>query len=257
MAKASDKVVNDVETDLSVIVARAWGWAVYGGYESTVRTLLSEIGLGHMVGPVKVSATVTRDQVLTMLPETFELKNIRLNSDGSLNGEDLLSRFRNDAYGVITRQTDIVYSEAAQGYVATGVEATFETPESMPIDVEAVTKEWGRYTTALPVAGNDEVKAARRKLVTDLSAAAERHHLCDTFEAAVRKLGLGEYLPPAYGSLTVSVNGAETVVQDVPLTRSGQPRDLSYYLAEAIRKAGTDTLANGEAVTVSLTPATS
>lgn len=214
-----EPVITDLGEDKALIAARVLHWARDYGAVDTARAYLTRAGL-DAVDPAVDTWTVPTAQILAALGESVTVPISKYR--GKVEKSDT-------TYALINRVTQALSAAVA------GMDVT-EDPKVKPaFDHVALIKKY-RGAGAMP-AGSEEVQAQRKAIVLEWLGLARERRDCSDVEAAIIRVGLGEYLFPTRGDVTVTLpNGVEVTIPNVELDRrTGEPQDLGYSLRQWAR----------------------
>lgn len=236
-AAAVTETVPDVDTEKAILVARVSDYGRHGGSWNTCLQFLTHLGLRDLVQNAPAQVTVKVADLIASLPEELTVEVPR-RSDGTLRESTLSDVLRSKVYEAVSEVTTLSeYNTESDMYIMK-LAYTVAEPSTTVVNVEETLSKWGQYNSDLPATTADG-EQYRRDMVASVLDYAEQKGYCDTVERYLQALGYEAYLPPRSGNFTVSVNGVDVEMKNVPLNRKGQPSDFAYYLSNAL--VGMDT----------------
>lgn len=213
----TEKTVNDIETEKTIIVSRFLANAEALHLHGPTRRTLDAIGLGDYLPSVDKPFSVDLSQLVGNLPQKATIKAIP-NGNGIPDRSELIRMVRL----LVEEQTD----KFVELFYKDEVSVEPIQAETKAVDPDAVNDEWGSYTSPYPKAGSDEVEQFRRELITAALEYGIANRLCEDLENSIRRVGLGEYLPPSKVELTYEIPGFDPITVTTNLTRSGKRDEL-------------------------------
>ncbi|MEV0297077.1 hypothetical protein [Nocardia sp. NPDC050710] len=217
------KTVNDVETEKKVFVARIVGWRDYPLYYQAEASLRAA-GLGDYIPTTRRPFTVALDELLTSIAASTEIT-----VDAHDDIPDRYDVARAIRYHVQAKVDEFLTAIKNGLVVAEPV-----TRESVVVDVDAVTAEWGGSDTPYPKAGSDAVEAFRHSTIRAILQHGEDKGYCPTLEVAITELGLEAYLPPKTKTIIIPIPGYGEATATINLTRAGDvPPSETHRIATA------------------------
>lgn len=221
---ADPVVITDVELDKALIAARVLEYAKtkYYGRDKAATYLNA--------GGIKVNPEEGGTE-----PQTWTVDMAYVMATAGL-GEKIqvnVSTYRGqpDMTGTVEKLAEKFY------YAIRG--KTFDvTPDPVPEPAYTYATLLAQYGQTGPFpAGSEEVEASRKEIVEKILARAENHGACPEVEVAFVRAGLGRYLAPGKGDVTVSLpGGVEIVLPGVELNRrTGKPQNLQSALAQWLK----------------------
>lgn len=245
--EAAEIVITDVDTDVRLIIARAYRWGDDYGYLSSVRDAAMFAGYGDIWPQPGKPFTV---DVAELISAAFPEGKINFRATVYGDGPD-----RYDASNSVANTINDAFTNKIMNAMQIGELASVASEDAGDrVDVMALTDQYGSYgnrSATLPVA-SDDVKAHRKELVTKFLQWADSRGLCEQVEKCLRSVGLGEYLPPQYGDVTVNVPGfGEITRSGIRLDRLGNVSKsyVAGLIAELLAELAHDAK-NGASVTI-------